>query len=122
AEDHVTLLQRMTELVRTSREEAQHRREIEIALAYGRLPVGIIAAMARRSYAEVVVRRGTGRLHAQAAHPAEHRLDIEQARAAMDRPVAVDTTAAAVLLALPEPARRAATGCFRRTVTTVSAL
>ena len=122
AEDPATLLQRMTELVRTSREEAQHRREIEIALAYGRLPVGIIAAISRRSYAEVVVRRGTGRLHAQAAHPAEHRLDIEQARAAMDRPVAVDTTAAAVLLALPEPARRAATGCFRRMVTTDSAL
>jgi tetratricopeptide (TPR) repeat protein len=122
AEDAATLLQRMTELVRTSREEARYRREAEIALAYGQLPVGIASAMAGRSYAEVVVRRGLGRLHAQHPHPAEHRLDIEQARAALDGSVAVDTTAAAVLLALPASARRAAKGIFRRMVTTDSAL
>lgn len=121
-EDAATLLQRMTELVRTSSEEARHRREIEIALAYGQLPVGIASAMARRSYTEAVVLRGLGRLHAQHPHPAEHRLDIEHARAAVDGSVAVDTTTAAVLLALPAPVRRAAKGIFRRMVTTDNAL
>jgi hypothetical protein len=61
-------------------------------------------------------------LHAQHPHPAEHRLDIEQAQAAVDGSVAVDTTTAAVLLALPPPTRRAAKGIFRRMVTTDSAL
>lgn len=40
----------------------------------------------------------------------------------MDGPVAVDTTAAAVLLALPTATRQAAKGIFRRMVTTDSAL
>jgi len=122
AADAATLLQRMTELARTTEEQSQHRREVEIALTYGQLPIGIASAMAGRSYAEVVVRRGMGRLHAQHPHPAEHRLDIEQARAAIDADVAVDTTAVAVLLALPDPVRRAAKGIFRRMITADNAL
>jgi hypothetical protein len=122
AQDAATLLQRMTELVRTSSEEAQRRREMGIALAYGKLPIGIASAMAGRSYAEIVVRRGSGRLHAQHPDPAEHRLDIEQTRASINGSVAVDTTAAAVLVILPEPARRAAKGIFRRMITTDNAL
>jgi tetratricopeptide (TPR) repeat protein len=122
ADDAATLLRHMTDLVRTTKEQAQLQREIDIALTYGRLPIGIASAMTGRSYAEVIMRRGTGRLHAQHPNPAEHRLDVNQARAALNGTVAVDTTTAAALIALPELIRRTAKGVFRRMITTDNAL
>jgi hypothetical protein len=122
AEDIKRLIAYMTDLVRVTPDQQRQRRELIVQLVLGKLPLGMLASVAGRSYAEVVLRRGVGALPAWHPDPAEHTHSIRTIREALDQAVAVDTTAAAVLDVLPAECRTAVVGTFRRLTTVDDAL
>ncbi|MFH8808677.1 tetratricopeptide repeat protein [Streptomyces hygroscopicus] len=82
--------------------EDEDRREIRERINQGQLPIGMLALMSSRSYAEVCVMLTVGRPGLFASHPTANAVESGAIQAAMTRRVVVDTSAA-VSLALLEP-------------------
>jgi Tfp pilus assembly protein PilF len=116
------LLAQMAEMMRPTEEEQLLRAQLNHGLLVGKLPLSLLAAYAGRSYAEVLVRRGSGTLPARLPNPGEINACAEAARGSQDQDAAIDTSAVVVLQTLPADARRAATAVFSRLHTTDEAM
>ncbi|WP_091456057.1 PIN domain-containing protein [Micromonospora inyonensis] len=102
---------------RTSDQQLVWRR-LARSLARGQVPLAVLAAAGRRSYAEICLRRGDGVLPAHVPDHREFNACVKAAQAAEDHDVVIDTPAATVLLTLPDNVRRAAMSRFARVLTT----
>ncbi len=118
ADDVDRLRAEMITMMRRSSDEQELWRRIAHGLARGHLPLGSLAAVAGRSYAEICLRRGDGVLAAHVPDQGEFNACVEAGTAAEDRDIIIDTPAVTVLLALPDDIRQAAMGRFARVVTT----
>jgi hypothetical protein len=87
-------------------------------VARGQLPLGLLAAVAGRSYAEICLRRGDGVLPAHVPDQSEFTACVEAAEAPKDRDIVIDTPAVTVLLALQDDIRQAAMSRFAWVLTT----
>ncbi|MGH3992378.1 MAG: tetratricopeptide repeat protein, partial [Pseudonocardiaceae bacterium] len=116
--DVARLIDYMNRAVRPTEEQQLERRRLAHQLHRGRLPISLLAAVGRRSYAETVVLRPVGVLPARHPDAAEHRVCADAARSAADHDTAIDTTAIATLINLPEDTRQAAIAMFARVITT----
>ena len=113
APDGVDLVAAMDEVVRTTPEQQRAHRELATNVLLGQLPIGSLAASLGRSYAEVVLRRGLDVIPARHPDPAEHALCLQAARVALNKGVAVDTTALVVIDLLNAEVAAAAQGRYR---------
>jgi tetratricopeptide (TPR) repeat protein len=102
---------------RTSDQQLLWRRLVH-GLARGQVPLGLLAAAAGRSYAEICLRHGDGVLPAHVPDHREFTTCVEAVQAAEDHDIVIDMPAATVLLTLPDDVRRAATVRFARVLTT----
>lgn len=118
ADDLDRLRADMITMMRRSDDEREAWRRIAHGLARGHLPLGLLAAIARRSYTEICLRRGDGVLAAHVPEQGEFDACCDAGTAAEDRDIIIDTPAVAVLLALPDDIRHAAMSRFARVVTT----
>lgn len=115
------LLAKITEFVRPSAAELEGRRELSAKLARGELPLGVIASVYRRTYAEAVVLRGDDILPARHPDQAETAACVGSARSARGARVAIDVSATAVLSLLAPEVRSRVVGQYE-TVTVDDAL
>ena len=106
ANDVQALVSQMEELVRPTQEEKRLRAEIADQLARNMLPWATLSAITGRSYSEIVVVRGGGVLPARTIDIAETQMCRAAAKAAIDRHVVLDISAAGVLVEIPELADR----------------
>jgi DNA-binding SARP family transcriptional activator len=113
ANDIQGLVSQMEELVRPTQEEKRLRTEIADQLVRNTLPWAVLSAITGRSYSEIVVVRAGGVLPARATDLSESQICRETARAAIDKSVVLDISAAGVLIEIPELANRL-TGHFDR--------
>ncbi|MFP8942895.1 PIN domain-containing protein [Streptomyces fenghuangensis] len=98
--------------------EDENRREVRKRIEQGHFPVGMLALMSGRSYAEVCVRLTEGAPGLFASDPTSDAWEASAIQAALTRRVVVDTSAA-VSLALLEPgAVERLLGSCQSTVTT----
>ncbi|MET7427301.1 hypothetical protein [Dactylosporangium sp. NPDC005555] len=107
----------MITMTRRSSEDDLRWRRLSHGLARGQLPLGLLAAAARRSYAEICLRRGDGALPAHLPDRLEFIACVEAAEAAEDHDIVIDTPALAVLQVLPNDVRQAAMSRFARVLT-----
>lgn len=112
-EDPTVLLEMMGRFVRTTPEQQELRRELTTKIVLGELPLGVLAAAVRRSYAEIVLNRGLDVIPARHPDPAEHAACLKTARQALDGSVVIDTTALVVTRVLEPDHRTAILGLFR---------
>ncbi|MFE7140654.1 tetratricopeptide repeat protein [Streptomyces sp. NPDC057644] len=101
ASDPQAVLDELGESLRQDHED-EDRREIRERIEQGHFPVGMLALMSGRSYAEVCVRLTEGPPGLLASDPASDAQEAGAIRAALNRQVVMDTSAA-VSLALFEP-------------------
>jgi len=106
ADDVQALVSQMEELVRPSQEEKRLRVEIGDQLARNTLPWAALSAITGRSYSEIVVVRAGGVLPARANDIAETQMCRASAKAAIDKRVVLDVSAAGTLIEIPELASR----------------
>jgi tetratricopeptide (TPR) repeat protein len=116
--DQARLRSEMIDLARRSAEEQLQWRRIVHGLARGQVPLGLLAAMAHRSYAEICLHRAGGVLPAHNPDPNEFIACTTAAQTAEDQDVVVDTPAITVLLTLPDEVRKTAMARFARVMTT----
>jgi hypothetical protein len=108
----------MIDMVRRSADEQLQWRRLVHGLARGQLPLGFLAAMAGRTYAEICLHRAGGVLPAHNPDPNEFIACTTAAQTAEDQDVVIDTPAITVLLTLPDDIRKTAMARFARVVTT----
>ncbi|MFB9443015.1 hypothetical protein Dvina_51335 [Dactylosporangium vinaceum] len=108
----------MITIMRRGDDEQEVWRRIVQGLARGQLPLGLLATVAGRSYAEICLRRGDGVLAAHVPEQAEFDACVEAATTAEDHDIIIDTPAVAVLLTLPDDIRATAMSRFTRVITT----
>lgn len=108
----------MITMMRRGDDEQEAWRRIVHGLARGQLPLGLLASVAARSYAEICLRRGDGVLAAHVPEQAEFDACVEAATAAEDHDIIIDTPAVTVLLTLPDHIRVIAMNRFARVITT----
>jgi hypothetical protein len=116
--DQTQLRAEMIELSRRTDEEQLRWRRIMYGVARGQVPLGFLAAMANRSYAEICLHRASGVLAAHNPDPNEFTACTEAAQMAEDQDVVIDTPAITVLLTLPDDIGKTAMARFARVVTT----
>jgi predicted negative regulator of RcsB-dependent stress response len=117
AADQDQLRTDMIDVARRSDDEQQNWRRLNHDLARGTAPLGLVAAMARRSYAEICVFRAGGVLPAYTTNPAEFAACAQAAHSAADHDIVIDTPAIIALLNLPDNVRATATARFARVIT-----
>jgi hypothetical protein len=105
-------------IMRRKGDQQLMERRVLYGVARGQLPVCMLAATARRSYAEVCLRRGDGVLAAHVPNHREFAACLEAMEAAENRDIVIDTLAVTVLLALPDDIRQAAMSHFARVLAT----
>ncbi|MET8282958.1 hypothetical protein [Micromonospora sp. NPDC005174] len=108
----------MIALMRRTSDQQLMWRRLAHSLAHGQVPLAMLAVAARRSYAEICLRRGDGVLPAHVPQRGEFSACLNAAQAAEDQDIVIDTPAAMVLLTLPDDVRRAAMSRFARVLTT----
>jgi tetratricopeptide (TPR) repeat protein len=118
ASDIQRVVAQMKEMARPTEEELLLRQRLTHGILMGTLPLSLLAAAARRSYAEVVIRRGGGVLPARHPDPTETAACFEATGAVADRDVVIDVSAVAVLNVCPAEVQRAAMATFRRVIST----
>lgn len=117
-DDTSEFLARLTEMVTPSDEELVHRRRLTRDLMIGRLPLGILTQAIKRSYTEIIIRRGVVVIPALHPDPREFTASMTAVRSAIDKDVAIGIDALAVLATLPAGVRELVTRSFSRLVTT----
>lgn len=105
-------------MVRRTNDQQLLWRRLTHGLARGQVPLGLLAAAAGCSYAEVCLHRGDGVLLAHVPDHGEFTACVEAVQAAEDHDIVIDTPAATVLLTLPEDVRHVAMSRFARVMTT----
>lgn len=108
----------MIAMMRRASDQQLRWRRLAYGVARGQVPLVLLAAAARRSYAEICLRRGDGVFPAHIPDQGEFAACVEAAQAAEDHDIVIDTAAAAVLLTLPDDMRAAAMSRFCRVLTT----
>jgi len=116
--DLIQLRTDMITMIRRSSEEQQQWRRLVHGLAHGQVPLGVLAAVTRRSYAEICLHRGDGMLPAHNPDPHEFAASIDAAQAGEDQDVVIDTPAVTVLNTLADHVRKTAMARFARVLTT----
>ncbi|MFI7081281.1 hypothetical protein ACIBO1_28665 [Micromonospora sp. NPDC049903] len=114
--DHEQLRAEMINMARNDELQQEWRRLVH-GLGRGDAPLGLLAVLARRSYAEICLCRADGVLPAHLPKRDEFTASANAARDAIDHDVAIDTAAISVLLALPDDIRAAAMARFSRVIT-----
>ncbi|MCX2950200.1 PIN domain-containing protein [Lentzea sp. NEAU-D7] len=117
-DDTTELLARLTEMVTPSEEELVRRRRLTRDLMIGRLPLGILTQAIKRSYTEIIVRRGVGIIPALHPDQREFTASMAAVRRAIDKDVAIGIDAVAVFATLPADVQELAARSFSRLVTT----
>jgi tetratricopeptide (TPR) repeat protein len=117
-DDIPALVDRMTESVRPTEDQRATRRRLHRSLVLGAAPISILAAIARRSYTEALVRRSSGLLPARLDEASEISACIVGAEAGIDQDVIVDVSAVTVLYALSLEVRQATESLFGRVLVT----
>jgi tetratricopeptide (TPR) repeat protein len=95
------LVSQMEELIRPTQQEKILRAEVAEKLARNTLPWAFLSAMTGRPYSEIIVVRAGGVLPAQHIDKQEQQMCRDAVYAALDKNVAVDISAAAVIAGLP---------------------
>ncbi|WP_333769305.1 PIN domain-containing protein [Streptomyces sp. IBSBF 2435] len=109
--DPQAMLEEIGESLRRDHED-QDRRELRERINRGQLPVGMLASMSGKSYAEVCVRLTAGLPGLFAADPTATALEAGAIQAALTRRVVVDTSVAVSLALLnPDAAERLIGSC-----------
>ncbi|MET9553607.1 hypothetical protein [Streptomyces sp. NPDC006645] len=115
ATDPQAVLDEIGEILRREHED---RREIRERINQGQLPMGMLALMTGRSYAELCVRLTAGRPGVFASDPSANAVEAGAIQAALTRRVVVDTSAAVSLALLERGATERLIGSCRSIVTT----
>ncbi|MEV4199638.1 PIN domain-containing protein [Micromonospora globbae] len=107
----------MINMARRSDEEQRQWRRLVHDLGRGAAPLGLLAVLARRSYAEICLFRAGGVLPAHSPSRDEFAASVQAAHGAEDHDIAIDTAAITVLLTLPDGIRATAMTRFARVIT-----
>jgi tetratricopeptide (TPR) repeat protein len=113
-QDMDELLAQLTSSVRLKPEQMALRQQVMRKTAQGRLPLSTIAAVAGRSYAEIILCRGSGTINSTVARSVEESIDLRDLTQSVSKDVVIDTSSAAVLGFLTDEVRTRSIGVFRR--------
>lgn len=91
--DDAQLIQQITEMVRQSADRDRVIGDYAERAQDAQVPIGVVAALAGRSYASTLIRRSLGLLPAASADESEHDLDVDTARQALSGDVVAETSA-----------------------------
>ena len=108
----------MITMARRSSDEQLQWRRLAHGLARGQVPLSLLAAVTRRSYAETCLHRGDGVLTAHNPDPNEFAACTDAAQAGEDHDIVIDTPAITVLNTLSDDIRKTAMARFARVLTT----
>ncbi|HJP59115.1 MAG TPA: DUF4365 domain-containing protein, partial [Gemmatimonadaceae bacterium] len=91
--DDEQLIQQVTEMVQQSADRDRVIADYAERAQNAQVPIGVVAALAGRSYASTLIRRSLGLLPAASADESEHDLDVDTARQAISGDVVAETSA-----------------------------